>query len=193
MSVLKELKEKIINKLEAKLPSHLTYHSVDHTLYVYEKAIYIGQKEKVSKKEMELIKIAALYHDVGFIKSPNEHEKTSCKILKKDLKNTKYTEKDITKICGMIMATKIPQNPQNKLEQIIADADLEYLATNKFKKIGNQLFEELKHFNKNFTKKQWDNLQISFISNHKYHTKYCRQYKEKYKRKNLESLIKRTK
>ena len=36
-------------------------------------------------------------------------------------------KKDIEIICGIIMATKIPQRPKNYLEEIICDADLNYL------------------------------------------------------------------
>ena len=48
-------------------------------------------------------------------------------MAKEELPKFGLSEKDIELICGMIMATKIPQNPKTKLEKIIADADLEYL------------------------------------------------------------------
>lgn len=42
------------------------------------------------------------------------------------------------------MATKIPQSPNNLLEQIICDADPDYLGRDDFWKISNNLYHELK-------------------------------------------------
>ena len=121
--------QEVVNYLDDNLPKFLTYHSTEHTLHVLEKAIYIANKEKVKDKDLELIKVAALYHDIGFTETHIDHEKKTCEIAEKQLKSYGYSNQDIKAICGMIMATKIPQNPQNLLEKIIADADLEYLAT----------------------------------------------------------------
>lgn len=67
-----------------------------------------------------------------------------CKIATKELKTLDFSDKDIKAICGMIMATKIPQSPKNRLEVILADADLEYLSTSRFKIVSDKLFKELK-------------------------------------------------
>ena len=174
--------------LKENLPEYLTYHNTEHTLYVLDKAIHIANKEKVKNKDLELLKVAALFHDIGFTKTHIEHEKEGCRIAKKQLKNYGYSNEDIKKVCGMIMATKIPQQPQNLLEQIIADADLEYLATSKFWIIGDSLFNELRYNNTVLTKPEWDNIQIDFIKKHKYHTSYCKQYKTFRKNKNLALL-----
>lgn len=183
-----DLYDKVIARLEAELPEHYTYHSADHTRYVVKKAEQIAIKEKVSKNNVKLIKIAALYHDIGFIENSANHEEISCKIAAKDLKSLQFSQKDIDKICGMIMATKIPQSPKTHLEAILADADLEYLATSRFKEIGDMLYEELKTQNPKFNQKQWNELQISFMSKHEYHTDYCKRYKEWRKQKNLDGL-----
>lgn len=54
------------------------------------------------------------------------HEFEGCLIARTALPGFGYTGEDIM-ICGMIMATKIPQSPTNILEEIICDADLDYL------------------------------------------------------------------
>lgn len=183
-TVLKE----VTSFLNENLPKYLTYHNTVHTLYVLDRAIHIAKMEKVSGKELQLIKIAALYHDIGFTVSHIEHEMESCKIARNQLQDYQYSKTDIEIICGMIMATKIPQNPQNHLEQILADADLEYLATNRFQPVSELLYKELKHFKNDLTREQWIQLQIEFISNHQYHTKYCKHYKSFRKRHNLKTL-----
>ena len=53
------------------------------------------------------------------------------------------TEDEIERICDMIMVTKYPHQPKNITEQIICDADLDYLGRDDFFKIANSLFKEL--------------------------------------------------
>lgn len=184
-----KIQDDIVSLLKTKLPKHLTYHSLEHTLYVLDRAIHIAVKEGVSGNDLRLIKIAALCHDIGFIKSNFNHEQIGCEIVRNHFKRYNLTSEEVEQICGMIMATRIPQRPKNLLEEVVADADLEYLATNRFKTISNKLYLEQKHFNPMLTQKQWNIIQIEFLSKHKYFTKYCKQYKEHRKQKNLRTLV----
>ena len=86
------------------------------------------------------------------------------------------------------MATKIPQTPTNQLERIIADADLEYLGTDDFVRQGNALYEELLHFNPSLSEQAWNELQLTFLEKHDYHTDYCKKYREPKKKENIESV-----
>lgn len=72
-----------------------------------------------------------------------------------------------------------------------ADADLEYLGTDLFEKIGKTLYEELKHFNPDFTEQAWDELQLVFMQKHHFHTEYCQKHREPKKQENLLTVKKR--
>ena len=181
----------IISKLEQNLPAHLTYHCAAHTKEVLRNAVFLAEKENVSGRDLCLLKIAALYHDTGFLLDRKEHEQKSCVLAMEDLKN-ELKEEDLEKICGMIMATRIPQEPKNKLERILADADLEYLGTDDFETISGNLYRELLHFNPSLSTEEWLDLQIKFISNHSYHTGFCKKQREPKKQENLEKLKRRT-
>ena len=63
----------------------------------------------------------------------------------------------------MIMATKIPQSPRNGLEEIICDADLDYLGRDDFYEIGATLFEELKAYNVLQNEREWNRIQVKFL------------------------------
>lgn len=175
--------------MEKGLPDYLHYHSISHTEMVIDRAEYIGNKSGLSKKEIHLLKTAALYHDFGFVEVYKDHEERGCEFVRKELPALGYSEKDIDSICGMIMATKIPQTPTNTLERIIADADLEYLGSNKFTSIGNTLLKELRHFNPDLSIKEWNEIQVKFMRSHHYHTPYCKRYRQWRKQKNLESIL----
>lgn len=188
--VFEEIKNRIYEDILEKLPSHLSYHNLNHTAYVLEKAVFLAEQSEVNSSDLELLKLAALFHDTGFIDNPKDHEEKGCKIAESYLAK-EFSEDQLSKIYGMIMATKIPQSPTTLLEKIIADADLEYLGTDLFEQIGESLFEELKHFNPNFTEQAWDELQLVFMQKHHYHTEYCQQNREPKKQENLQKVKKR--
>ncbi|MDQ3535664.1 MAG: HD domain-containing protein [Bacteroidota bacterium] len=174
--------------MEHNLSAYYTYHNFDHTQYVLEKSIFIAEIENIPKDDVTLLKIAALYHDIGFTLKRENHEETGIQIASTELLELGFGEADIEKISGMIMATKIPQRPKNILEKIIADADLEYLGTDKFDEFGQKLFREMKYFQPTLTPTQWLEIQIEFLSNHSYHTNYCRKFTEPVKQIYLEQL-----
>jgi uncharacterized protein len=175
--------------LQEKLPSYLTYHTWEHTLHVLNSAAYIAHQENLNREEIILIKTGALLHDAGFILVNEKHELKSVGIALKALPPFGYNEKEINIVSGLIQATAIPQTPENKLECVLADADLEYLGTDDFKKIGDTLFTEMQYFNPSLTRRQWNDIQIEFLKNHHYHTDFCNRYRAPLKAKHLNELI----
>lgn len=182
------LKAEVIDRLRNKLSEHLYYHSPEHTERVLKAAEFIAKKEKVKGHELLLIKLAALYHDYGFVNTYANHEEEGCRIASKELKDLGFDEDDIQKICGMIMATKIPQKAHNKLEEIVADADLEYLGTKDFDHISNKLYLELLYRNPELSIEKWNKIQVDFMENHNYFTDYAKANLEEKKRKHSGKL-----
>jgi len=178
----------IVQLLNTHIPETYYYHNLSHTLYVEQQCLEIGKHEHCSKEELKLLSIAALWHDTGYINTYQKHEEESCKLAQHYLPNFGITPSEIDIICGMIMATKIPQKPKTKLEEIIADADLEYLSTAMAPTLAKHLFKEINTLNPNITPQQWNETEIKFISEHHYFTKYCQENKEVLKQGYLKSL-----
>lgn len=191
MPVFEKIYRKVIEDLKRGLPSWLTYHNVNHTRYVLQKAEEIAKEENISERELLLVKIAALYHDTGFLEDRKEHEKRSCKIFSADIKGLDFSPDEKDLVCGMIMATHVPQQAETLLEKIVADADLEYLGTEHFESFSKYLYQEILHYEPELTIRKWDELQIKFLTAHKYHTNYCKLHKEPVKQKNLELVKER--
>lgn len=185
MNTYAAVEEYIIGKLKRELPKDLYYHGLHHTLDVLRSAEMIGNEEHLNEKEMLLLKVAVLYHDAGFTKVYKNHEEVGCEMAKEDLPKFGFTPADIDIICGMIMATKIPQSPKTKLEEVIADADLEYLGTNRFEEIGRTLYEEIKIYLNIESERQWNIIQVNFLKNHRYFTDYCKKHREPLKQAHL--------
>jgi len=189
MHINQPMNDFVIGLLKTKIPATYYYHNYEHTLYVMDKVLEIGKHENCSENELELLHTAALWHDTGYINTYKGHEAASCTLARQYLPGYGYSHDDIEKICGMIMATKIPQSPKNNLEEILADADLEYLGTDKATVLANQLFNELKTLNPLLTEKAWNKTEIDFLTAHLFFTVYCKENKEQSKQAYLKSLV----
>lgn len=180
----------VLDCLETKLSPFLIYHNWKHTQHVLEMSEYIARQENLTEEEILLLKTAALFHDIGFINKINEgHEEEGIRIAEKKLPEFGYNQTDIEIISGMIRATIYPQKPKNKLECILADADLDYLGTANFEHVTNKLYLELKHHTPDLGLEEWNDMQIKFLQSHFYHTDYCIRNRAPIKEKNLKQLI----
>lgn len=160
----------IIDKLERELSADLSYHGLHHTLDVLRVTEELCLAESINPYEALLLKTAALFHDSGFVKSNKEHETLGCALVREHLPRYDFTTLEIERICGMILATKIPQSPANFLEAILCDADLDYLGRDDFYDIGSTLFEELRTYNVLQREEDWNRLQVSFLEKHTFFT-----------------------
>ncbi|MBC6490311.1 HD domain-containing protein [Flavihumibacter stibioxidans] len=170
-----KLKENIIQRLTAGLDKQLTYHNLAHTLDVLEQAERIAHEENLTDpRSLLLIRIAALYHDTGFLDTYRGHEARSCEIMLEDLEKHSFSAADLDAIQGMIMATRIPQSPANLMEEVICDADLDYLGRDDFPPISNNLMREFLVYGIIKKETEWDPLQVGFFEKHQYFTKSSR-------------------
>lgn len=178
----------ILDKLERELSDKLTYHGLHHTLDVLSTTEELCYFEKVPPYDSLLLKTAALFHDAGFTVSNVSHETLGCDIARQHLPLYDYTLAEIEQICGMIMATKIPQTPHSYLEQILCDADLDYLGRDDFYSIGATLFQELKTYNVLQSEEAWNRLQVNFLEKHHFFTKTNRRRRTPQKQHYLQEL-----
>jgi predicted metal-dependent HD superfamily phosphohydrolase len=182
------IKKEITDILAAQLDKKLCYHNIDHTLDVIAQAERIALSEGISPvKEILLLKIAALFHDTGFLYAYTGHEEKSCEVAREKL-NPYFSVPDITAVCGMIMATKVPQLPKNRLQQIICDADLDYLGRDDFDKLSNYLKNEFLDFGIVKNVSEWRKKQIAFFESHHYFTRTSIQKRLPSKLQHLEKL-----
>jgi len=165
-----KIQQKIIDLLRHQLDPGLIYHNLEHTLDVMKQSESIARAEGIkSKHDLDLLKLAAAYHDSGFIITYKNHEEKSCEILKNDLDGM-LSEQDTEIVCGLIMATRIPQSPKTQLEKIICDADLDYLGRSDFEAISNNLHKEFIDYGVIKEKDDWNEIQIKFLETHNYFT-----------------------
>ncbi|MBN2166651.1 MAG: HD domain-containing protein [Marinilabiliaceae bacterium] len=183
-----DLEEFILARLRSELPDSITYHNVDHTIDVITRIEILGRGEEVSDKELLILKTAALLHDTGFIFHYENHEENSILIAKEILPKFKYSQYQIDEIIKLITVTKIENKPVNLLEEIMKDADLDYLGRNDFILLSENLFNELNINGKKLTISDWNQYQYDFIQNHRYYTKTAKDLRQVNKELQLQKL-----
>ena len=72
-------------------------------------------------------------------------------------------------ICNLILSTKVPQKPNNHLERIICDADLDYLGREDYIVNSNKFLQEIQ-LNKKISELEWLSIQDKFLRAHHYFT-----------------------
>jgi len=102
-----------------------------------------------------------------------------------------YTEQHVKTIVELIHATEIPHKPINKLQEIICDADLDYLGRNDFEQIADNLRKELTEMGKIKSRKEWDTIQVKFLKQHQYFTTTAIELRQQKKDENLLVVLER--
>lgn len=183
-----DLYDYILEKLEKELPKNLYYHNLQHTIDVCEQVELIAQAEGISNKEIILLKTAALFHDSGFTIGYDNHEIYGVKLAREILPRFQYTREQIELISNLIMTTKVPPSPKNKLEMIMCDADLDYLGRRDFIPISRNLFMELYERKRIKSVDEWLKKQIGFIEKHTYFTETALANRDVNKKQQLENI-----
>jgi predicted metal-dependent HD superfamily phosphohydrolase len=176
----------ILEKLRQELSPTLYYHDLNHTLDVLRSVERLADLENVTGEDLILLQTASLFHDAGMIRTYLGHEQASVEMIEEFLPHFGYNPPQIAKINKMIMTTRLPQSATGTLEQILCDADLDYLGRDDFFMIAHRLKLEWAVKNiKPTTLKEWYLLQISFLTTHRYFTKSAIESREAKKQKNL--------
>ena len=179
--------------LSEQLSESLYYHSISHTKDVVSAVERIALLENVTDEGLFLLKSAATYHDAGFIEQYDNNEPVGARLAEEILPKYGYSEKHIATIKDLIYVTEIPHTPTTHLEEIMCDADLDFLGRDDFHEIATRLREELKDHGKIENDKQWDEIQVKFLNMHKYFTKTAIKTRKKKKDKNLKEVMERIK
>ncbi|HEX4886601.1 MAG TPA: adenylate/guanylate cyclase domain-containing protein [Luteibaculaceae bacterium] len=184
----RNLEKYLISFLAKNLPENLYYHGLHHTIQVERYTEEIALAEGIRGEELFYLKTAALLHDAGFTEAYERNEEIGAKIAERILPNFGYSAQQIERIRQLILATRVPQQPQNHLEKILCDADLFYLGSTDFHPIANALGRELIERGYVKTMMDWDKIQVRFLSEHVYHTDYARKKARPEKLARLEEI-----
>lgn len=188
MKGYRKLRKVAFNLLSSQLSDKLTYHGIDHTMDVLKRVNFYIRHYEIGHHEAQLLRIGALFHDIGFTQTYQEHEAKGVEILKSYMDEFGCQHSDFIILKGIIMATKIPQSPHHLLEHIICDADLDYLGRGRYYEIGETLYKEWRAFDLIKNRAAWNTAQINFLKHHSYYTDYAREKLQPKKERRIKEL-----
>jgi len=191
-NILKSVEQYVFDTLKSGTPSEFVYHDINHTTEVVEACEKIGKKSGLSDDDIEILLIAAWFHDVGYLETSEQHEEQSAKAARKFLEENNYPEKKINRITSAIMSTKLPTSPKDLLEEVLCDADLLHVGKEEFFDKSDLFRAELERRNKKpMDDIFWLNKNIDFVTSHKFYTQFAREQFEEQKNTNLLKLQKK--
>lgn len=189
-SLISAAEQYVVSFFSQKIGKDFLFHSFEHTREVVLHTELIAGNYELSEEDHTALILAAWFHDTGYWAGVKKtHEEESRKIATDFLKQRNAPQQLVDKVNGCITATKMPQSPTNLIEQIICDADLFHLGSKSFKEKNKLLRQEINKIEENqIGKKEWINLNIEFLSRHRYFTEYAREMLEPVKQNHLEEL-----
>jgi len=175
-----------IKKIVKQKMPHNKYHNYKHAIEVYDAVSVYGVLEKVKPRDLFLLKISALLHDVVYVDKRKDNEEQSSLVAEELLVFLDFNKRDISLVKKLILATKIPVHPRTKLEKIICDADVSNVGTDSFFKKTEALRKDFK-----LNKKTYYSINLkNFINHLKFHTKSANKILKKKFTKNKKKVLK---
>lgn len=190
MSIIEQAKVFVTDFFKKNHKPIYTYHNLEHTENVVKHATKIAGIMEFSEEDIEVVILAAWFHDTGYFRGFLKHEIISGEIAEKFLLENNYPEQKIQRVICAIQNTKIPYTTCDcQISMVLCDADLQHLASKNFMKSSNKLREERSALiNHEFsTKTYWEETLI-FLKKHTFKTEYGKKVLAKKKELNIQKV-----
>ena len=126
----------------------MTFHDLQHTLAVARYAVEIGRGCRLSTADVQLLELAALFHDTGYAITYNGHEAASANIAKAWLAKHRGSRTLQKKVETLIMATRPASSPRSLAQRVLRDADSAKAGQLDFEEKSERLRKEFEHVRK---------------------------------------------
>jgi predicted metal-dependent HD superfamily phosphohydrolase len=134
---------------------------------------------------MIVLETAALLHDFYVVLGQDgKNEIKSGRFARKYLYKLGFSDIICEGVARLILATTMPQRPKDNLEGLMCDADLSSLGSSDYLVWQDRLRREWSKSED----KAWYELQLRFLSGHKYHTPSAVRLLGEQKEKNLRAM-----
>lgn len=187
--ILEEVGAYIFDLFKEKLSHDYVYHSYQHTQETVDACLKIAQGYKeLQDEDLEVLLIAAWFHDTGYIHTYKGHEDKSIEIAADYLKRKNYDKVKLQRVLECIEATKRNSPRNSLLTKIMADADISSVGEASFFTKADLLKAEWEKFKIRFCSEiEWAETQLQFLESVNFHTQEAQRiYGEQQQRNILE-------
>ncbi len=175
---LGDIEEKVFEGILANLPEPVHFHHAEHARKVYNQSFMLSRAEEIEQEERLIVRTAALMLFTGITQSYSNFENRSAVITRELLSRYKYSESQVDQICNLILSTKMPFQPNNKLEEILIDARMEYIGRSDYPDQIRLLYQELKETGAKISGQQFKNQQLELLHEFEFFTTTGRRLRE---------------
>jgi predicted metal-dependent HD superfamily phosphohydrolase len=193
MTILQKAENYIFELFKDKVSKDHLYHNFHHIFRVVEAVTEIGKGSNISEDQLEILQLAAWFHDAGYSISEELHEQKSAEIAEEFLKKENYPTEKIDQVKSLILATCAFSEPQNLLEEIMKDADTSHFASENYIGIAELLKLEWETTqNLSMSDVEWASTNRNLLLTcHRFYTDYAKENWTKGKESNIVALQKR--
>lgn len=190
MDIIEKAEAHVFSVFKDKLSPDYIYHNFNHTMRVVHAAAAIAQAEGVSKDEMELLALAAWFHDLGYIEGGDNHEVRGAAMAAIFLKREGYGDEKTATVVRLIEATQLHYTPKDNLENIMKDADCAHFADPNYLAVSELLREEWRLTQGQvFSDLEWAvGNRLLLLQKHRYYTNYAKAKLQPQKDANIAAL-----
>ncbi|MEO0330455.1 MAG: Pycsar system effector family protein [Bacteroidota bacterium] len=186
--ILNEAKNFVIAQFTQRDHPHLLYHNLTHTKRVVNKVQLISEHSKLTNADKTMLEMAAWFHDIGYLETYENHEDASIRIAEDFLAKREVDQLAIATVSDTINSTKPNVVPQNKLQQILSDADMLHLSSKDYLHYSELIRKERSNVLGKIKKKQWIAESIKLFEQHQYYTDYAQSNFDESKESNLKKM-----
>ncbi|MCR6719595.1 MAG: HD domain-containing protein [Chitinophagaceae bacterium] len=187
--LLKLVEEQQRAFFHSKGSKEFVFHNLPHTEKVVAAANEMARHYELSPRDHFIATTAAWFHDTGYFLDGDNHEEHGAQMAAQFLRQHAVPEADIEAVRNCILATRMPQSPNNLLEEIVCDADLFHLGTEAFNDNNKNMRRELElRKGIKISKDEWRANAIKLLETHHYFTDYARNKLQVIKQFHLDKL-----
>jgi len=170
-NIIEAVRRYVLDLLATRLDPQLRYHNLAHTVSVRNAVLQLGRSAGLDDSDLELLELAAWFHDTGFTEVTEGHEEVSKRIARAFLSSRGYPEERIRQVERLIDVTRLDEPPRTRLEQLMKDADLNNLAgPNYLHTLDNLRHERRVFYGEEYSDEEWLATNVAFLENHQYFT-----------------------
>ncbi|MBN1448726.1 MAG: HD domain-containing protein [Bacteroidetes bacterium] len=179
----------VFKHFSGKLDDRYTYHNFTHTTEVVDAVVRIGEESGLSGHDLEVVVLAAWFHDTGITEVYEHHEEKSAEIAERFLKKHACDRDSIDAVKRCILVTALDAQPMTLQEKVICDADLAHIGKKDFWTRSAFLRDEWAVLRgEHFTDREWLEHQIAFLDARRFFTEIAQSWYQQRLEKNRAKL-----
>lgn len=190
--ILERAREHVLRWFDKRMPRHMRFHDLNHTMEVVRTSLAIADGMKVEGHDRVLLELAALFHDTGYALAYAGHEAKSAEVAQAFLRRQGMSLRDLATVRGLILATRMGSPVRTRLQAVLRDADSAKAGQADFQARSNRLLEELRAIQgQTMAPAEWDRANLAYLKGHRFLTAFARKRYGPQKRLNLAAALAR--